>query len=157
MPSPTASSLAIQDCYPAPYRHCFGCGPDNPHGWHIKSYWSGEEIVAHFQPGAHLTGGVPHNLYGGLLAAILDCHGTAAAAGFYHQAQGYTLGQETLARCVTASLTVNYRKPTPMGVELTLSAQLRAIEGRKVYVTLAVQIDGETYCDGEMLAVRIKE
>lgn len=149
--------IAIQDLYGSLYRHCFGCGPDNEHGWHIKSYLHGNEVIAHFTPHPAYTGGVPENLYGGLLAAILDCHGTAAAAAFYHIAQGFQLGKEPLVRCVTASLTVNYRKPTPMGQELELLARLVSIDGRKVNLELAVRIGDTQYCDGTMLAVRVKE
>ncbi len=151
------NQIAIQDLYPEPYRHCFGCGPDNPAGWHIKSYLRGDEVIAHYTPQPEYTGGVPENLYGGLLAAILDCHGTAAAAAFYHRAQGFELGREPLMRCVTASLTVNYRKPTPMGQELELVARCLNIEGRKVSLELLVRIGDNQYCDGSMLAVRVKE
>ncbi len=151
------NQIAIQDLYPAPYRHCFGCGPDNVAGWHIKSYLWGDEVIAHYTPQPEYTGGVPENLYGGLLAAILDCHGTAAAAAFYHRAQGFELGREPLMRCVTASLTVNYRKPTPMGQELELVARCLNIEGRKVSLELLVRIGENQYCDGSMLAVRVKE
>ena len=91
------------------------------------------------------------------MAAILDCHGTAAAAAFYHRAQGYELGREPLMRCVTGSLTVNYRKPTPMGQELELVARCLSIEGRKVNLELAVCIGDTKFCDGSMLAVRVKE
>lgn len=148
--------IAIQDLYAEPYRHCFGCGPDNPHGWHIKSYLLGDEVLAHYTPHPEYTGGVPENLYGGLLAAILDCHGTAAAAAFYHVSQGFKLGVEPLMRCVTASLTVNYHRPTPMGQELKLVARCIEIEGRKVTLGLSVYIGDTLYCDGRMLAVRVK-
>ena len=151
------TQLAIQDLYAEPYRHCFGCGSDNLAGWHIKSYVRGEDVVAHYTPRPEYTGGVPEFLYGGLLAAILDCHGTAAAAAFYHRAQGYALGREPLMRCVTGSLTVNYRKPTPMGQELELVARCLSIEGRKVNLELAVRIGDTQFCDGSMLAVRVKE
>ena len=63
--------IAIQDLYAEPYRHCFGCGPDNEQGWHIKSYWHGAEVLAHYTPRPEYTGGIPENLYGGLLAADL--------------------------------------------------------------------------------------
>lgn len=157
MHSTQEESLAIQDQYLPEFRHCYGCGPDNTNGWHIKSYARWPEVIARFTPAPHHTGGVPHNLYGGLLAAILDCHGTAAAAAFYHRNEGFTIGIEPLARCVTASLTVNFIKPTPMGRELELFSTLQKIEGRKVFITLAVKIGDQTYCEGSMLAIRVKE
>ncbi len=33
--------------------HCFGCGPDNPEGLQIKSFWAGEsESERRYQPEA---------------------------------------------------------------------------------------------------------
>lgn len=156
-PSHNQESIAIQDLYAPAYRHCFGCGPDNPAGWHIKSYLGEEKATANYTPKPEYTGGVPENMFGGVLAAILDCHGTASAAAFYHSAQGYTLGVEPLVRCVTASLTVNFRKPTPMGESLQLEATLDRIEGRKVWVSLSVRKGEEIFVDGTMLAIRVKQ
>lgn len=34
---------AIQDIYPEPVAHCYGCGRLNAHGLQIKSYWSAEQ------------------------------------------------------------------------------------------------------------------
>lgn len=150
--------IAIEDCYQAPYRCCYGCGPDNAHGWHLKSYVESKElIVANFSPAAHLTGGVPSFAYGGMLASVIDCHGNAAAAYFYHQSLGLTLGQAPLARSVTANLSVSYKKPTPMGVMLRVEARLISIEGRKVKVRVEVQANGECCCAGEVLSVIVKQ
>ena len=150
-------ALAIQDYYPEPYRHCYGCGPDNKDGWHIKSYWDDESIVAYFTPADYLTGGVPNNLFGGVLAAVSDCHGTASAAAFSHHAMGHTLGVEPLLRCVTGQLTVNFRKPTPMGRQLVIRARLVGIEGRKVTVDMEISCEGDVTCTATMLAIRLKE
>lgn len=148
--------LSIEECYQAPYRCCYGCGPDNAQGWHIKSYVEGELVVASFLPDKELTGGVPSFAYGGMLAALADCHGNAAAAWFYHHSRGYELGGKPLARTVTASLTVNYKKPTPMGVPLRIEGQLLAIEGRKVRVALTIAANGECCCEAEILSIVVK-
>lgn len=150
--------IAIEDCYEAPYRNCYGCGPDNEHGWHIKSYAEGDDlVVASFTPSEHLTGGVPSFAYGGMLASVIDCHGNAAAAYFYHQSLGLTLGQDPLARSVTATLTVSYKKPTPMGVPLRVEARLISVEGRKVKVQVEVRANGECCCAGEVFSIIVKQ
>ena len=150
--------IAIEDCYQAPYRNCYGCGPDNVDGWHIKSYVENDAlVVASLQPAGYHTGGVPHFAYGGMLAAVIDCHGNAAAAWFYHRAQGLMLGKDPMARSVTASITVNYRKPTPMGVPLRIEARLVAIEERKVRVGVVVLADGSCCCEGEVLSVVVRQ
>ena len=35
---------AFQDTVPD--NHCYGCGPENPKGMQIKSYWDGDETVS---------------------------------------------------------------------------------------------------------------
>ena len=74
---------AFQDYYPECFAHCYGCGSMNGLGHQIKSVWDGEESVCHFQPKSYYTA-IPGYVYGGLLASLVDCHGTgtAAAAGY---------------------------------------------------------------------------
>ena len=51
------------------------------------------------------------------------------------------LGQgDEPVRYVTASLKVDFRRPTPMGVELLIKGRLRSIEGRKVWVDLSLLV-----------------
>ena len=73
---------AFQDFYADRFSHCYGCGRLNPDGLQLKSYWNGDETIARFMPRPEHSGGVPDHVYGGLIAALLDCHGTASAAAF---------------------------------------------------------------------------
>ena len=70
---------AFQEYYPEHLSHCYGCGTMNELGHQIKSYWDGEESVCHFQPKPYHTA-IPGYVYGGLLASLIDCHGTGTAA-----------------------------------------------------------------------------
>src|SRR3712207_193864 len=76
---------AFQDFYPERDSHCFGCGRSNPRGLHLKSYWDGENTIARFTPPPEFSGGVPGNVYGGLIASLMDCHGAASAAAAAHR------------------------------------------------------------------------
>jgi hypothetical protein len=73
---------AFQDYYADRFSHCYGCGRLNPDGLQLKSYWDGDETIARFTPRPEQSGGVPNHVYGGLIASLLDCHGTASAAAF---------------------------------------------------------------------------
>jgi acyl-coenzyme A thioesterase PaaI-like protein len=148
---------AIQDYYPQEYAHCYGCGRCNPKGHHLKSHLREHEVTATFVADAKYCGGVPGHAYGGLVASLLDCHGTAAAAGFQWQADnpGSELG-EGLSRFVTGSLKVDFLKPTPLESELSLRAELVCIEGRKVWVKLSLSHGDVTCATGEMLAIRLR-
>lgn len=148
--------VAFQDLYAEPFSHCYGCGRNNPHGHRLKSHWhaDGQRTVARFTPGTQYSGGVPEHAYGGLIASLLDCHGTASASAFLARARG---DEARLPRCVTASLKVDFLRPTPLGVELMISATLRAVDGRRVRVDLALEAAGQLCARGEMLAVAIED
>ena len=61
---------AIQDHYPPKFAHCFGCGPANPHGLKLNSYLRGDHTEARFTPDSRYSGGVPDNVYGGMIASL---------------------------------------------------------------------------------------
>ncbi len=150
-------TCAIQDLYPDEYAHCYGCGRCNPQGHHLKSYLIGNESVAKFVADGRYSGGVPGHAYGGLVASLLDCHGTASAAAFQWQADNP--GSDavgSLPRFVTGSLKVDFLKPTPLEQELTLRAELLRIEGRKVWVKLSLSHLEHVCAVGEMLVIRLR-
>ncbi|MCK6389041.1 PaaI family thioesterase [Zoogloea sp.] len=150
-------SKAFQDFYADNFSHCYGCGRNNPHGHHLKSHWDGDDTIARFTPGREYSGGVPDNVYGGLIASLLDCHGAASAAAFTYRGWGREMGEgDEPVRYVTASLKVDFRRPTPMGVELLIKGRLRSIDGRKVWVDLSLQAGDELCATGEMLAIRFQ-
>ncbi|MFT3876099.1 MAG: hotdog domain-containing protein [Propioniciclava sp.] len=147
---------AIQDSYPARFAHCHGCGPANRDGWRLKSYVEGDEVVLRHTPAPAYTGGVPDHAYGGLLASLLDCHGAASATAFAYRAAGGEVGDGgALPRFVSGTLTVVYRRPTPMGVELVVRGRLAEAKGRKVTVDLELSADGEVCVTGQMIALEI--
>ncbi len=143
---------AFQDLYPDNVAHCYGCGRLNPDGLQIKTYWEGEESVTRFAPRPYHTA-IPGFVYGGVLASLIDCHGTGTAAAAAARAQGRPLDSEPPLRFVTASLKVDYLKPTPMGVTLEIRGRAREVKERKVIVDAVVYADGVATVRGEIIAV----
>jgi acyl-coenzyme A thioesterase PaaI-like protein len=149
---------AIQDYYSPEFAHCFGCGPANSHGLRLKSHVEGDETVARFVPPACYTGGFPGHVYGGIIASLLDCHGAASAAAFAHCDRGRSLGDGgPPIRFVTASLKVDYKRPTPLGGELVIRGRLIAIAGRKATIALSLQAGDDICAFGEMVAVEYRQ
>lgn len=151
---------AFQDYYPEGFAHCFGCGRLNERGLHVRSYWLDEaagEAVAWFTPSSEHTGGYPGFVYGGLIAALLDCHGngTAAAAGYAYR--GRPLGSLPALRFVTAHLSLDYLRPTPMGCPLELRARVAEISERKVRLELSLRAEGVETVRAEMVCVLLRE
>ena len=148
---------AFQDFYPDNFSHCYGCGKNNEYGLHLKSYWDGDTTVAHFIPKSFHTAGMPGKAYGGLAASLLDCHGTASAAAAAFKAENREVGTKPHIRYVTASLKVDFLRPTPIYVELEIRGVIVAIKSRKVTIDLSLSANGEVCATGHMVAVKLPE
>lgn len=147
---------AIQEFYPDDLNRCYGCGQRNEHGLHLKSYAAGEEVVSVFHPSPYHTA-LPGYVYGGLIASLIDCHSTGTAAAAAERAAGRALGTGPLTRFVTASLHVDYLRPTPLGVPLELRGRAREVTARKVVVETTLSAGGQVCARGEVVAVRMPE
>ncbi|MHA2006210.1 MAG: PaaI family thioesterase [Promethearchaeota archaeon] len=151
---------AFQDYYSDQMSHCYGCGRLNDAGMKIKSYWSEdkneETSIAIFTPKPYQTA-FPGYVYGGLIASLIDCHGTGTAAAAAYRAEGREMDTKPMLRYVTASLHVNYIKPTPIDTILVLRGKVKEIKGRKVTVEVILSANGEICADGVVIAVRIPD
>jgi acyl-coenzyme A thioesterase PaaI-like protein len=144
----------LQDLYPDDFAHCYGCGRLNTHGLHVTSEWHGGEAVARFAPAAYHIA-VPGFVYGGLIASLVDCHAMATAAGAAMAAAGETPGQDPTPRFITASLHVDFVKPTPVGPELVLRGRATEVGARKVIVEIAVSANDAECARARVVAVPI--
>ncbi len=147
---------SFQDYYPDFLALCYGCGRLNEQGHQIKSFWDGEETVAYFTPKPYHTA-IPGYVYGGLLASLIDCHGTGTAAAAAYRAEGRTMDTEPPLRFLTAALNVNYLKPTPLGPQLEVRGKIKEVKGRKVVVDAWIVADGQITVRGEVVAVQVPE
>jgi acyl-coenzyme A thioesterase PaaI-like protein len=144
---------AIQDEYPEEFAWCYGCGRLNEHGYHFRTGWQGEKTVTIYTPHPeHIA--IPGFVYGGLIASLIDCHGTGSAALALHRKNGHEPGDgEVPPRFVTASLNVEFLKPTPHGVPLKAIGTVEEIHPKKWKVKTEVFADGELCARGEVVAV----
>jgi acyl-coenzyme A thioesterase PaaI-like protein len=147
---------AIQDYYPENFSYCYGCGRLNEHGHQIKSFWDGDETLALFIPKEYHTA-IPGYVYGGLIASLIDCHGTGTAALASYKTEGRDYDTLPPFRFVTASLQVDYLKPTPLGVELEIRGKVVELKGRKVISEITVSAKGEITARGKVVAVQMPE
>jgi acyl-coenzyme A thioesterase PaaI-like protein len=147
---------SFQDFYPDALAHCYGCGKLNEFGHQIKSYWDGEEAVCHFLPKPYHIA-IPGYVYGGLLASLIDCHGTGTAAAAMARTMQRDMDTEPAYSFLTASLHVDYLKPTPLGIELEIRARVKEIKGRKVVIEEWIVAGGITTVRGDVVAVQIPE
>ena len=151
-----STQKAFQDYYPENVAHCYGCGSLNELGHQIKTFWDGDETVTHFQPQPYHTA-IPGYVYGRLLASLIDCHCTGSAAAAMYRAEGREMDSLPVLRFVTASLHVDYLKPTPIDVVLEIRGKVKQIKGRKVIVEASIHARGQVTVRAEVVAVQMPE
>ncbi|MBD8015191.1 MULTISPECIES: PaaI family thioesterase [Planococcus] len=144
---------AIQDEYAEEFAWCYGCGRLNKEGHQFRTAWDGEETVTLYEPKQAHTA-IPGFVYGGLIASLVDCHGTGSASLALHRKNGFEPGSgEEPPRFVTASLHVDYLKPTPHGVVLKAVGTVEEIHPKKFKVAVKVYADEALCATGEVAAV----
>lgn len=146
----------FQDYYPDYMAHCYGCGRLNEYGHQIKSRWEGDESICYFDPRPYHIA-VPGYVYGGLLASLIDCHGTGTAAAAAYREAGRPMDSEPSLRYLTGSLHVDYLKPTPLGIPLEIRGKVKEVKGRKVVVEEWIVADGVVTVRGEVVAVQVPD
>jgi acyl-CoA thioesterase FadM len=100
---------------------------------------------------------VPGFVYGGLIASLLDCHGTGTAAAAAYRAEGRPLDSQPPLRFLTASLHVDYLKPTPLGAPLEVRGRVEEVKGRKVVISETLSANGALCARGQVVAVQVPE
>jgi acyl-coenzyme A thioesterase PaaI-like protein len=139
-----------------PHNHCFGCGPNNPRGLHLKSSWSGDELsVARFTPKPHHCAGPKHFINGGILATLIDCHCVCTAAAAAYRAAGRPIGSEPHLHYATANLQTEYLRPTPAGIELLLEARVTARTKKTYVISCELSADGRICVRGVVEAIAV--
>ena len=104
--------------------HCFGCGPENPEGLHLT-------FVIDATDPEHVTSttnvnltrgheGPPGYIHGGIIATLID------------EAMS-KLNRPLDVLAMTRHMEVDYLRPCPLGVDLTLIGRHLRREGRKLY------------------------
>ncbi|XKG62742.1 PaaI family thioesterase [Mesobacillus maritimus] len=144
---------AIQDHYPDDYAWCYGCGRLNKSGFHFRTGWDGEKTVTVYQPDeVHMA--IPGFVYGGVVASLIDCHGTGSASIYLHRKNGYEIGDGTEPpRFVTGSLKIDFKKPTPQHVKLTAVGRGEEIHPKKWKIVTEVYAEETLVATGVVIAV----
>src|SRR5688500_16176720 len=140
---------SIQETY-APNMACFGCGPANENGLHVRSFVNGDEVVAEWQPQTKYEA-FPGMLSGGIIGTLLDCHCNWTAA--WHLMN--ETGASQLPACVTASYTIELKRPTPIDSPVELCSRVVESDGTRAVVEATLQAGGKitATCRGTFVAV----
>lgn len=123
---------SLQEQY-APHNACFGCGPSNTKGLHLRSFVDTTAkapevlgLTATWTPQTHHEA-FPGVLNGGIIGALLDCHSNWTAAWYLMIQQALTTPPCT----VTADFHVRLKRPTPTQGPLTLRSRVDLSDNSK--------------------------
>src|ERR1044071_5802180 len=142
---------SIQETY-APNMDCFGCGPANEKGLHIRSFPQGDEVVATFDPETYQEA-FPGMLSGGIIGALLDCHCNWTAA--YHLMK--KAGEDHAPCTVTAEYAIKLLRPTPTTGPIFLSAKVTESVGDRATVDGTLTAGGKVCATCRGIFVAVKE
>jgi acyl-coenzyme A thioesterase PaaI-like protein len=118
---------------------CFGCGPANPQGFHLRSYRHGDLTVADFTPGPEHDNGFGF-VNGGIISTVLDCHG-AAVVMWEAARRGLSAAPGAPVPFVTAGFEVRFLRPTPLGRAVRLTASPVDVEEAEMVVRSELEVD----------------
>ena len=124
-------------------RRCFVCGRENPIGLKVSFYQQGNQVVTRFTPGPEHQG-YPDRMHGGIAATLLD--ETMGRAGFIHGFWTFTM-----------EFQAKYRKPIPLGEEITVVGEMTRDRGRAIEAKGEILLaDGSVAMEGNGLFIKIK-
>lgn len=144
------SELCLQEKF-APQNACFGCGPANTKGLHVRTFPKAETCIADWQPEPHHEA-FPGVLNGGIIGALLDCHSNWTAAWALMQQSN-----ETHPPCtVTADYAIKLLRPTPTNATIHLEAKVVDIKEDRATIEATLTAGGKicATCKGTFVAVK---
>jgi uncharacterized protein (TIGR00369 family) len=101
--------------------HCFGCGLENRTGLRLKFFTDADHnVICHLRLAARFAG-PPGHAHGGIIATLLD-----EAMSKSNRARGIL--------AMTRHLEVDYFRPVPLAVPLTLTAHHTGTTGRRNHI-----------------------
>lgn len=135
-----SEDLSLQEKY-APKSICFGCGPANEPGLHIRSFPKGDVVICDWKADEKYNA-FPGMVYGGLIGCLLDCHCNWTAT--YHLMKQNNLDHPPST--VTANYSLQFLRPTPIDQILHLEAKV--VDSKEDRAT----VEGELQANGEVCA-----
>src|SRR3990172_606667 len=120
---------------------CFVCGHDNPHSIGLTWWVDDNGILTSEFALNEAQQGPPGHAHGGASAALLD-----EAMGLVVWAAGH--------KVAAVNLEINYHKPLPLHLPLTLEARITQTDERKIFSTGEIKLaDGSVAVSGRGIYV----
>lgn len=144
------NEISLQEKY-SPNSTCFGCGPANEKGLHIRSFVEGDKVVAEWKSKPHHEA-FSGALNGGIIGVLLDCHSNWTAAWHLMKRSGASHPPCT----VTAEYHIKLFHPTPTDSTVKLVARVAELKNDRAVIEAELISKGEicATCRGTFVAVK---
>jgi len=142
---------SLQERY-APRSICFGCGPANDGGLHVRSFAAADgTVVAEWTPEPNHQA-FPGVLNGGIIGTLMDCHSNWTAAHHLMARRGTSKPPTT----VTADFHVRLLRPTPTDGAVRMSAKVVDATDDRATVEATLEAGGQptATCRATFVAVK---
>ena len=110
--------------------NCFACCPDNPAGLKMEFHEDGDDVVCIWEPHDNYQSWIG-TLHGGIQATILDELG------------GWVVNRKLQKAGMTTSLSMKYRRPVPVGEDVTLELRAHIKEMKKSFAFIEATLSHE--------------
>lgn len=123
--------------------HCFGCGLNNPSGLRLRFFVDQDGAIVCHTRLARRFAGPPGHAHGGIIATLLD-----EAMSKANRARNIL--------AMTRHLEIDYLRPVPLAVPLTLTARHTESHGRRHYIEASIaDASGQILATGKAVFVAI--
>jgi uncharacterized protein (TIGR00369 family) len=142
---------ALQDLY-APSGTCFGCGPKNDRGLHVKSVANEDGTVTATWRAERHHEAYEGALSGGIIGTLMDCHSNWTAT--YHLMK--RSGADAPPCTVTAEYAIKLRRPTPTAGEIQIVARPVEVGEDRAIIEAELTADGKVCATSHGTFVAVK-
>jgi uncharacterized protein (TIGR00369 family) len=141
MPRPSAPTLT--PLAHGALNHCFGCGLDNRSGLRLRFFVDEDGAIVCHTRLARRFAGPPGHAHGGIIATLLD-----EAMSKANRARNIL--------AMTRHLEIDYLRPVPLAVPLTLTARPTEAHGRRHHVEARIaDASGQILATGKAVFVAV--
>lgn len=128
----------------AGHNRCFGCGPANPAGLHLKFLLAEDKSVVCLATIPDSFEGPPGHVHGGVIATLLD-----EAMSKSVRALGFT--------CMTRQMAIEYLRPVPSCAPIRVEGRVLRSEGRKHWTEAKIlNAEGAVLAEGKGLFIEVR-
>jgi uncharacterized protein (TIGR00369 family) len=128
----------------AAHNRCFGCGPANPAGLHLKFLLAEDKSVVCLATIPDSFEGPPGYVHGGVIATLLD-----EAMSKSVRALGFT--------CMTRQMAIEYLRPVPSCAPIRVEGRVLRSEGRKHWTEAKIlNAEGAVLAEGKGLFIEVR-